>query len=67
MDVIISYKKNNRIKRLPNIEFVEFDMLLKRFYYWKFGGREKGKSISLKLIADIKVNAQSSGAKSEDI
>ncbi len=57
MEVIITYTKNNRVKRLPNIEFVEFDIPLKRFYYWEFGGREKGKSVSLKLIADIKVNA----------
>ena len=56
MDVIINYTKNNRVKRLSNIEFTEFDMLLKRFYYWEFNGGEKGKSIGLKLVRDIKIN-----------
>lgn len=55
MDMIISYIKNDRIKRVPNVEFVEFDMILKRFYYWEFGSN-KGKSIGLKLVKDIKVN-----------
>lgn len=58
MDIIISYEKNGRIKRLSNIEFVEFNIPLKRFFYWEFG-ENKGKSANLKLITDIKVNAQS--------
>jgi hypothetical protein len=56
MNVIISYIKNNRVKKLSNIEFVEFDMSLKRFYYWKFGGGDKPKSISLNFVRDVKVN-----------
>ncbi len=57
MDVTISYIKNDRIERVSNIEFVEFDVILKRFYYWEFGRRNKGKSIDLELVRDIKVNA----------
>jgi hypothetical protein len=57
MNVIITYKKNNRVKRLTDIEFTELDMTLKRFYYWEFGKGEKGKSVGLKIVHDIKVNA----------
>jgi hypothetical protein len=57
MNVIITYKKNNRVKKLTDIEFTELDMPLKRFYYWP-SGAEKGKSIGLKLVSEIKVNVQ---------
>lgn len=56
MDVIMTYKKNDRVKRISDVEFVEVDLLLKRFYYWKRGS-EKAKSVGLRFLSELKINA----------
>jgi len=55
VEVFIRYKKGKKIK-LSNIEFTEFNIPNKKFYYWEFGNGDNPKSVSLSLVKKIQVN-----------